>query len=149
VTLRSYRYRSGTCCCALPPVGCRAPWGGRRRWMSSSARPWCHGGDLHCTTLEREGQDAEKEASRWSPRGRGRPEQGEGGGHCPDRVGSRDRWGLGLGLVGSPSAKCLIYVVGEPGARLAGLGWAGPEWLGCSGLFGFRMHPRVKNETRP
>jgi hypothetical protein len=75
-----------------------------------------------CTALERESRDAEKEVSQRPPRGRGRPEKGGGGGHCPDRVGSQDRWVLGLVLVGSPSAERLIYVVGEPGARLARLG---------------------------
>jgi hypothetical protein len=50
-----------------------------------------------------------------------------GRGRWPLPKSSRDRWGLGLGLVESPSAERLIYVVGEPGARLAGLGrndWA-------------------------
>jgi hypothetical protein len=32
------------------------------------------------------------------------------------------------------------------GAR-SQIGWAGPEWLGCSGLFGFPVHSWVKNET--
>jgi hypothetical protein len=33
------------------------------------------------------------------------------------------------------------------GAR-SQIGWAGPEWLGCSGLFRFWVHPWVKNKTR-
>jgi hypothetical protein len=98
---------------------------------------------LHCTgeggpRCREGGQSVAAARTRKAKGGRGRrplPRSSRESGSVGDRVGT-----------GWEPEHGAPYIC-RWGAR-SQIGWAGPEWLGCSELFGFRVHPWVKNETR-